>query len=108
MSAATVIFYAAAGVFLLKLLWNVVFPFALYFRPSWVLAPGQQGTSLATVLELIGLAVCVAISVVADVPVEPLWLLLIGLGAVVTSYVPLVAFEYLVFRPRRTRATGRR
>lgn len=100
------LFFLFLVLFSWKIIWNIGFPFALFFRPSLVLAPHQKNTALMPAFELLTLASAIAISVFIDdqqIVYNTKLVAAIGLGLVMLSYLPLVIFNFMFFKRRINR-----
>lgn len=93
--AVSALFGVLLALMILKLLWNVGLPFALCFKPDWVLSTNQQNISLGTGFELVGLVLASLTSAFLDCKLllcAPWFVFASGLAGIAISYLPLVAY----------------
>jgi len=88
----TVAFIAVAGLFLMKILWNLTVPYALAARAFGTKQSRASGISLIPGVEAVLLTVAVLLSLVrgAAWPWNPGGVALIGMAMIIGSYVHLV------------------
>ncbi len=100
------LFFLLVALFCWKIIWNVFFPIALFFWPSFVLSSRQKNTALMPGYELAILVFAFALSAFIDdqyILYSTKFVTTVGLCLIVASYVPLFAVEFFILRPRRKR-----
>jgi len=88
----TMAFGLAAGLFCMKILWNLVVPYALAVRAYKERDVPSKGVSLMPMVDVVLLAACVALAFItrATWPWSPGGVLILGGGALIGSYLHLI------------------
>ena len=105
----TLLFWLCAGLFGLKLLWNLVLPYSLAFEPLTE-GRGSRGTSLMPYVEAVLLLIGVALAALrggTTVGMSVLRIGLIGMAAVVATYVHMAVAATIMGWLVRNRSRGR-